>query len=432
MTDSSPSPSAPDAPAQEFFGWKNIGLLFVMYMLGIGFVYYGFNIIFPEMVLSMGWSRGDAAWGHTVHGLLFGFAAPLVALATNKYGARKTMAAGLSVVVIGCVLLATVITTIWQWVLVWGVVMSLGFAFGGLIPVQTTVAHWFDARRGTALGLVMTAGGVGGFVGQPMYTWVIETFGGWQSAWMVATGFALAALLLTRFMVNKPEDIGQHPDGLDPGHASHKAAHGASKVYKTRDTWTLREAVGTLPLWIIVVLFLASVMPIYLLMVHGVLHMTDLNYSRMEAAGVLSFMLAGSAFARFPAGWLGDRIDPRRIVFILYIGATVALAVLWKAPNASLLITAGVVFGMAYGSILVMGPTLIANYYGALSLASINGFIFPVQIVIASMVPVAAGYMADSSGNYDIAFMVVIGFMGFAAPCALLARPPQKKSTNTN
>lgn len=74
---------------------------------------------------------------------------------------------------------------------------------------------------------------------------------------------------------------------------------------------------------------------------------------------------------------------------------------------------------------------MIANYYGRESFASINGFIFPVQIIIASMAPVAAGYIADHTGTYDLPFMGVIGFMGFSALCALWATPPKKNAVVT-
>ena len=77
-----------------------------------------------------------------------------------------------------------------------------------------------------------------------------------------------------------------------------------------------------------------------------------------------------------------------------------------------------------------MMPTMVANYFGAASFASINGFIFPVQIVVASMIPVGAGYIADSTGTYDLSFMSLIGFTVFAAVCTLAIRPPYKEGVH--
>ena len=142
------------------------------------------NVIFPEMVTRMNWSRGDASWGQTLHGLLYGVFVPLAAFSVNKWGARATILTGIVVLIIGCILLGTVTTSITVWIIIWGVVMSFGFAFGGVIPIQTTVAQWFDKQRATAIGLVMTAAGVGGFIAQPLFTWIMGAF------WRLANGLA--------------------------------------------------------------------------------------------------------------------------------------------------------------------------------------------------------------------------------------------------
>ena len=413
-------------PTQNFFGWKNAGLLFGVYLFAVGFVYYGFNVIFPEMVTNMGWKRGDASWAQTIHGLLYGVFAPLVAMSTVRFGARATIVAGIIALTLGCILLATVTSSLTAWIVIWGVVMSFGFAFGGVIPIQTTITHWFDMRRATAIGLVMSAAGVGGFIAQPLFTWIIQGSGGWQAGWLTATAFALAAIVLTLFVVNKPGDRGQHPDGIAHTEESRKAQHSNAKIYKTQELWTLREALRTPTLWLLVVLILGGIMPLSLLVVHGVLHLTDLQFKPMEAASVLSFMLAGSACTRFPVGWLGDQMEPRFIMVTLLTMSAIALAIIWQAPSMTLLLLAGAMFGAAYGGTLVMLPTMVANYFGAASFASINGFIFPVHIVIASMVPVGAGYIADVTGNYDLPFIGIISFTSVAAVCALVTRPPVK------
>lgn len=414
---------------QGFFGWKNLALLFGVYMFAVGFVYYSFNVIFPEMVTSMNWSRGDASWAQTIHGLLYGIFIPLAAVSTNKWGARATIVAGVIALVIGCILLATIATSITAWIVIWGVVMSFGFALGGVIPIQTTVAHWFENNRATAIGLVMTAAGVGGFIAQPLFTWIMQDFGDWRAGWLSASAFAIIAIILAFMVVNKPADRGQHPDGIAHSEESKLAQHANAKIYKTQESWSLKEALRTPTLWLLVVLSLGGVMPLYLLVVHGVLHLTDLRFDRMEAASVLSAMLAGSACARFPIGWLGDRMEPRRIMFTLFTASVIAMTIIWQAPGMSLLLLAGAMFGAAYGGTLVMIPSMVANYFGAASFASINGFIFPVQIVMGSMVPVAAGYVADSTGNYDLPFIGLIGFTALAAVCTLTTRPPVKPAS---
>ena len=413
---------------QKFFGWKNIGLLFGIYMFVIGFVYYGFNVIFPEMVINMKWSRGDASWAQTLYGLLYGgIFVPIAAIVTNKWGARVTIVTGIVVLITGCILLGTITTSITAWILIWGIVMSFGFALGGAFPIQTVVAHWFDHHRASAIGLVMSAGGVGGFIAQPLFTWIMQVFGGWQAGWLFASAFAAMALMLALVVVNKPADRGQSPDGSQQSEKSERAQRANKKIYKSEEIWSLRKALRTPTLWLLVVFSLSGVMPLYLLIVHGVLHLTDLQFEPLEAASMLSAMLAASACARFLIGWLGDRLEPRLIMAVLCISSVISLTIIWQAPGIGLLLLAGAIFGTANGGTLVMVPNMIANYFGAVSFTSINGFIFSAQVLISSLVPVSAGYLADLTGNYDLSFVGLISLSVFGMLCALVIRPPVQR-----
>ncbi len=104
---------------------------------------------------------------------------------------------------------------LWHWTLIWGFVMPWGFALGGLMPIQSTVAQWFDVYRATAMGAVMTAAGVGGFLAQPLYTKVIE-LSGWQVAWLTAAGFALLGLVAALFLKSTPRSSDSIPTASTP------------------------------------------------------------------------------------------------------------------------------------------------------------------------------------------------------------------------
>lgn len=421
-----------ETSSSKFYGWNNIGLLFGVYLVAMGMVFYGFNVIFPAMIEAMEWGRGDAAFAHTIRGLLVGFTAPLVAIILNKYGSRNTMIVGLLILSGGLFLLGTVTSQLWHWIAIWGFIMPIGFALGGILPIQTTVMYWFTAKRSMAMGIVMTAAGVGGFVAQPLYTRIIDQTQSWEMGWMTAGCFALVGVVLSFWIKNKPEDLGQYPDGMNPEESAAALAKSPSKTYKTSLAWDLKDAIRTRALWFLLVLFLAQIMPLYLITVHGVLHLTDIGYSRMEAASILSFIIAGSAVARFPIGWLGDRIEPRWIIAVLYVVMLIAFLGFWKAPSIAVLLVLGPLFGFSYGGAIVMMPTLIANYFGASSFAAINGFMFPVQIGFAAIVPVGAGYLADTMGSYDLAFIILAVILAAAFVCALLASPPVHKDAESS
>jgi MFS family permease len=315
-----------------FYGWKNVTVLFFIYMFTLGMVFYGFSAIFPAMIKEMNWNRGTASIAHTINMLLSGLLIPVVAVCINKFGTKKTISIGLFILLCGVVLLSTITSQMWQWIIFWGILGGTGFAFAGLISIQTTLMYWFNIKRATAIGMVMTGAPAGGFIAQPFYTWLMGQAGTWRAGWFIASAFVLLALGLSFLIINKPKDRGQYPDGINPEKIklSGESKTGLIRTYRTKETWALKEVVRTPLFWIIVIFWISHVMPIILVTTHGVLHFTDTGFTKMQAASILSFIILASGISRFPVGWLGDRIEPRKIIFVSMGIMLVAYFGLWK------------------------------------------------------------------------------------------------------
>ena len=186
-------------PKSAFFGWTNLVLLFIIYGSIYGFVFYGFTVVFPEMIKATGWSRGSASMAHTLRALSLGVFAPFVAIAIGKFGAKRTMIAGVIIGIVAMGLLGTVTTQLWQWIVLWGFIMPLSFSFGGALPIQTIITYWFNMKRGMVLGIVLSGGALAGFVAAPFYTYIMQLTGTWETGWLTAGGFCVLALIITFF-----------------------------------------------------------------------------------------------------------------------------------------------------------------------------------------------------------------------------------------
>ncbi len=411
-----------------FYGWKNVGLLFIIYMSALGLVFYGFSVIFPMMIKTLEWNRGTASIAHTLCTLLMGLLVPLVAVSINKIGVKKTILAGTAVLFIGLVLLGTITSQMWQWIILWGIFVAVGFAFCGVVPIQTTLMFWFNVNRGTAIGLVMTGAAVGGFLAQPFYTWLMASTGTWRAGWLTGSGFALLAMVCSLLLIGKPEDVGQYPDGLSPDEATRATQDGgkSAKTYRTDEKWELKESVKTPILWFFITSIVGHIMVLFLITSHGVLHFTDKGFSGMQAASILSFVILGSGLARFPVGWLGDRVEARWIITITLGVMLVMFIGLWKLTSLKMMIAAGMIFGFCYGSQLIMFPTLLGNYYGPDAFAAINGIVGPLVVFFGAMVPVGAGYIFEKGGSYDLAFIILSIILSVAFAASLFLSPPRK------
>ena len=101
-------------------------------------------------------------------------------------------------------------------------IMSVGQGQAGWLTVMTLLNHWFIRHRGLAMGLAMVGMSIGTLVLVPVIAWLVDPDAdrlGWRRTLEILAVVALiSAIVLPRLIRNKPEDVGEYPDGeLRPG-----------------------------------------------------------------------------------------------------------------------------------------------------------------------------------------------------------------------
>ncbi len=412
---------------KRFYGWKNIGLLFFINFFGFGIASYSFTVIFPAMIKDMAWQRGQASIAHTLRLVFMGLMVPVLAMAISRFGVKKTMIFGVAIIFACLLFLGTITTQLWVWTFLWGVLMPLGAAFGGIFVIQTTAMFWFNVRRALALGIVTSGAALSGFLAQPFFTWLMQIAQSWEAAWLFAGGFSLIGLCLTFFIVGRPREIGQYPDGINPEEASNTTAgpENTARTYRSPVNWPLKEVLKRPTIWLFILVAISNGLSIVFINSHGVLHMTDLGYSPMQAASVLSVIILASGIASVPMGWLADLIEPRWLCTGCLAGMLITLFILWKAPSIELLMLSGLIFGFGFGGILILNPTMIGNYFGPEAYPKINGVAMPLVTGGIALVPTIAGFVADKMGNYDLIFGIIAGVLTMGTIGAFFLAPPK-------
>jgi len=416
-----------------FYGYKNAVLLAYVYIATVGLIAYGFSVIFPVMINTLGWSRGDASWALSFSGMLSGIVlTPVAAIVINKIGVQKCITTGVVILLIGLFSLVTYTRELWHWYVIYGLLVPIGRALCGGLPMQVSIMTWFSRKRATVLGIVMTGAPFLGALAQPIYTWAMQITQTWKTGWMISGVFCVLALIASFWIKGKPSDLGQYPDGIAPADASatqKEQQTKGSQTYRTMEIWTIREVFKTRTIWIHMTMSVLYMFPFSMMTVHGVLHLTDLGYSAMQAANVLMLITFSSGAARFPMGWLGDRIEPRWIITVALCTMLIGLFGLWKAPSLSILMALGPVFGFSMGTLIILMAAIVPNYYGPETFASIRGYLTPPVTIITANFPALAGYIADTHGNYNPVFFGVSWCLVGAILCSFFLTPPQKKQT---
>ncbi len=344
------------------------------------------------------------------------------------------MCFGSLLVAAGSILLATYARQGWQFVICYGLFLGAGCNFGAMIPAQSCATLWFEKRRAMALALVLVGAGLGGSISAPLLTSLIAAaHGNWRAGWycLFAAGLT-AALVSLLFLRNRPEELGQVADGHAKSvtEISGDAAPQRTGVYRTRDHWTVREAVRTPAFWLLTLASIGESVPGTAAVAHAVPHLRDLGHTAAAAGSAIGIFSACSIIGSLMIGLLCDRIDPRMAwaVCILTIGGGVLIGTRAGSDIAMYLFTGMIGFGS--GAALTCWHATVGNYFGPASFASILGAQMPISTTLAAASPFLVGMFYDTHGSYAPAFVALGAFSVVTAILLAFANPPAHSSAD--
>ncbi len=412
-----------------FYGWILLGALSSIYFFSVGTVFYGFSVIVPEMIKDLGWTRGEASLGFSILGFVLGMSGPLAAYCIGRFGARRTMVSGGLIGMLGTIS-CYYMTSLLQYYIEIGLI-GLGLALLSVIPALQLLANWFARKRALAIGIFLSMGGMGAFFAAPAISLLVQATGNWRHAWLVMTFTVLVGVVMAALFVHdKPEDKGTFADGLDPAvAAANPGSVAPQRVHQSAASWEVKEAIRSLPYWLILSVGAALVFGHGVVNSQGVLHLRDLGITPTIAASAIGIIGMLGAGGRLFTGILGDRIDPRYLLASGLALELVAMVMLIYADTVFMVYAFAVIFGAGNGMGIVAGPALVANYFGNKNYANLMGIRGLIVTPISSMGPIVAGLTFDFTGSYTSVFL---GFSAVALIPVLLViwiSPPVQQAS---
>jgi sugar phosphate permease len=387
------------------YGWIMVGATFFAALVSAAAVGAPGVFIVP-LQQEFGWSTAEISSALSIRFILFGLMAPFAAALLNRYGLRNvTLAAQL--LVISALVLSLGMTSVWQLVLLWGVVVGIGTGMTALVLGATIAARWFIARRGLVIGILSASVATGQLVFLPLLAHVTERFGWRIGLAMMCAILSVAALFVFLVLRDRPSDVGLRPFG-DNGTEPQAAPAPTTAPIMAAALGTLRDASKSSTFWVLfATFFVCGASTNGLVQVHLIPMCLDYGIPQVQAASLLAAMGIFDFFGTIGSGWLSDRFDNRFLLFWYYGLRGLSLVAL---PFTDFSFYGLSLFAMFYGLdwIATVPPTvrLTTQRFGPERANLVFGWVFAGHQIGAATAAFGAGLSRTLLASYLPAFFV--------------------------
>jgi MFS family permease len=377
---------------------------------------------------AFGWDRGVISLAAAIGLFLYGLVGPFAAAIMQRFGVRRTVACAF-VLMAAATGLSLLMTQPWQLIATWGVMSGLASGCVALVLAATVVNRWFVKNRGLMMGLLTASTSTGTLIFLPIFT-AMTTAGGWKPvAIVIAVVAALMAPLALLFLPERPQDVGVEAWGAEPGvivavpastgNPAKAAISALGRAVRKRDFWLLA---GTF--------FVCGFTTNGLIGAHMISLCSDRGLAATTAGGLMAAMGVFDLVGTTGSGWLTDRYDPRKLLFMYYGLRGLSLIYL---PFSDFSLFSLSLFALFYGLdwIATVPPTLrLANQaFGEREAPIVFGWIAAAHQLGAASAAFMAGSMRTLQGNYVDAFVISGSTAVIAAFAALMIgrgpKPPK-------
>ena len=407
-----------------FYGWVNVAVASIMGVIG-GFYMVSFSYLLPYLVDDFGWNRGMASLAATINMIAMGLCGPVSGYYIFKYGARRCMVCG-NILGFAGFLLIYFHTRLWELFLGYGLLIGLAVGFGGMLASTTVINNWFVKNRGMALSIFLGSGGAAGMVMGPA-TMIMMDRAGWRPTMLaIAILVLLFAVILPGILIrNKPQDLGQLPDGPEkPGSANKAQSLPPKAAYKTPVDFTAAEAMRTRSMWLLTAYFCLNMMAMGALMTHMVAYLKEMGILAAVTGLAFSVLSATMALGQFSVGVIGRRFSMHAIAvggeFLKLIGLGIVISTSSLPFVFAYMVFLGLGFGFAMTAIMNMFP----NYYGISNYPQIMGTVRLFWAFIGGAGAPLAGFIRETTGSYLPAFRVALVIVAAGLACLIFAKAP--------
>lgn len=363
--------------------------------LSVG-IRHGFGLWMLPITQQMGWTRETFALAIAIQNISWGVIGIFGGMLADRFGAFRVLLGGALLYAAGLAGMALAPTPL-LFALTTGVLIGAAQAGTTYSIIYGVIGRQIaPERRSWAMGVAAAAGSFGQFLLMPIEGQMILRMG-WQPALL-----AIAVLAL----VIAPLAFGLR----EPGFHAH---HAVARTQTVRHA--LAEAFRHPPFLLLTAGYFVCGFHVTFIAVHLPSYLSDRGLTPQVGAFALALIGLFNVVGSYAAGALGQRLQKRWILAFIYCARSVVIAVFLLVPLSPLSVY---VFASAMGLLWLstVPPTnaVVAQIFGVQHFSMLSGFAFFSHQVGSFMGVWLGGYLYDSTGSYDVVWLLAIG-LGVAA-----------------
>ena len=389
---------------KKFFGWKIVALAFFLDFCAVGYSFQSFPVVVLELSKEFSLSRFLATLPIPLFMIMSSLFMPYVGKFLDKGEIRVILITGALVYGLSLISLYFVFSYI-SFMLIFTLPMALGVTMMGNISVSKLISLWFRKYTGRALGIASVGVSFGGFIFPNLTSFLLGDLGlTWREAYLL---FGILIILINvpvvyLFVINKPSDINQVPDGEEITDNSEDASG---------IEWTIQDLLRDRNFWILSLVFAIQFCSMMGILSHITFFSEGAGWSPSWGAFIFSMYAWPAMFSKVFFGWLVEnKIDARLAVSVAVLIQAIATLLMVFVESPEQMVVLVMIFGFGGGSALPLSNILFNQAYTNKSFGKARGAAQPFISVFQISGTLVAARMFDVFGNYELAFLT-LGFI---------------------
>ncbi len=391
------------------YKWVIITLCFLMVFISLGFCSSNRSLYLSAITDALDLSRSSFSVSDSIRYISTAIANLFFGALVARFGTKKLICAGF-ICLIAFSLTSAFATNIFAFYLA-GAFLGIGLSWTTTAMVGYVVTKWSRKNKGTVMGAILAANGLGGALAAQIITPMIfeqgNPFGYRNAYYLVAILLACVCVLFLLFFRENPKNT-QAEDSTAKGKAS-DGQNWEGIEYSS----AIRKP-----------FFYGAIICIFFtgLVLQGVTgvaatHMKDIGLNASYIAITLSIHSIALTLFKFLTGFIYDKFGLRATVTTCVLGAIITMTSLSLVTPT----TEGMVFALVYSVIsalalpleTVMLPIYASDLFGEKSFNKIMGIFISANTAGYALGAVAINAVFDCFGDYTPAFIICAVIMVF-------------------